>query len=104
MTRIKNKFRGFHASRYSREPLEKIFAEVWQEINDEKLNHNTIIDYLFNQSSDQRYVEKRPEYEYVFASTIIQWLGSPVGQGFLQRIIKKAKRKSIWLPMLDKGE
>jgi len=92
--RIKKIFQGISSHRYSREPLEKLFAEVWQEEN----THN-MLPYMMDSSGRSDPLPATKEQHKV-AATIIQWLGSPVGQGFLAKVIEKAKNKEIPMAML----
>lgn len=99
MPRIKKKFQGLSSDRYSREPLEKLFAELWQKQNEE-YNRSTTLDYLLSETEDQHNPVPRSNEDHTKAATVIQWLGSPVGQGFLQELVYQAKRRKIDLPML----
>lgn len=80
---IKPEYRGVSHHRYEREPLERLFAEKWQEINDRHLDPDATLKYLL--SEDNKPV--RPsDRDRLVAATIIQWLGSPVGQAFLKNV------------------
>lgn len=68
---------GRFASRLSREPLERKFAQTWQEAND----HTKTLGYLMGNGSETGHVSAR---DREVAATVIQWLGSTVGQAFLQ--------------------
>lgn len=99
---IKKKFQGLSAYRYSKEPLEKLFAEMWQEQNNKKCSSIATLDYLLSETANQHNPPPRSNEDHKKAATVIQWLGSPVGQGFLQKVIKQAKNRKIDLPMLWK--
>lgn len=74
---MKKKYEGLHAHRYAREPDEKKFAEEWALQNEQ---HQTLA-YLLGDGS------KRVEptaHDHRVAATVVQWLGSPVGQAFLR--------------------
>jgi len=98
--KILNKFKGFSSHRYNREPLEKLFAECWQEENTQLAVRNCTLDHLFSENADD-YVEEQSDEKHKLASTLIQWLGSPVGQGFLARVIEKGMEKKIPMPMFE---
>ncbi len=104
MSRIKKKFQGVSSGRYSREPLEKLFAEEWQKQNDKLYRSGATLDYLLSENEDQHNPMPRSNEDHVKAATVIQWLGSPVGQGFLEKVIRKAKKRKIDLPMLWKDK
>jgi hypothetical protein len=99
--KILNKFKGFSSHRYNREPLEKLFAECWQEENTQLAVRNCTLDHLFSGNVDEHYVEIQSNENYKLAATLIQWLGSPVGQGFLAHVIEKAMNKNIPMPMFE---
>lgn len=98
MAYIKKKFQGLSADRYQREPLEKLFAEVWQDQNSKGLSSNCTLDYLWSETKDQRYPKIRSDEDHVKAATLIQWLGSSVGQCFLRDVMEAAKRRNIEFP------
>lgn len=77
--RILKKNRGLHSNRYSREPEEKRFAEAWDAKNRGVVR---TLNYLLS-SDSQRAIEPS-DRERVLAATVIQWLGSSVGQSFLE--------------------
>jgi hypothetical protein len=76
-----SKHKGYHTRRFRDNPEEKRFAEAWAKMNDGSNNVN----YLLDEShADQRFTPEAPERDCRIAATVIQWLGSPVGQGFLR--------------------
>jgi len=99
--KILNKFKGYSFHRYKREPLEKLFAECWQEENTQLAVRNCTLDHLFSGNVDEYYVEIQSNENHKLAATLIQWLGSPVGQGFLAKVIEKAMEKKIPMPMAE---
>jgi len=76
---------GYNANRLSSiNPLEMIFARKWDENNgnDERWDRE-LLPYLldpFNQYNPQEPSER----DYKVAATVIQWLGSGIGQSFIQ--------------------
>jgi hypothetical protein len=78
MARIKHE--GFHIGRISREPLEKAFVEEWNELAPRTFG------YLMDND------DYSPRDAKV-AATVIQWLGSHVGQCFLEDVrVRHEKR------------
>ena len=82
---IKKQFEGMSPHRYEREPLEKRFAEAWQKINDTDRPGLTkpTLHYLMDKDNRGEPSPPLTEREWVVANTVIQWLGSSVGQHFL---------------------
>ncbi len=78
---IKLSFRGKHADRYRREPVEEHFALQWQKIN---MLHGgpaeartLLADLLGDGCRQPAFPSNR---DRLVANTVIQWLGSPTGQ------------------------
>lgn len=82
---------GIHVHRLPGNPLEKVFAECWSKLADGYLE--TLL-YGPNKDSEEDYNLQR---DAIVSATLIQWLGSPVGQGFLEevreKLVKKDKKK-----------
>ena len=101
--KILNKFKGFSAHRYNREPLEKLFAECWQEENTQLAVRNCTLDHLLQKmvtNGDIYYAERQTKEIHKIPATLIQWLGSSVGQGFLRTVIEKAMKQKIPMEMI----
>lgn len=65
--------RGLHSHRLKREPEEKRFADAWDD--------EDVLKHLLGDGVDALHdIGPRDE---VVAATVIQWLGSEVGQSFL---------------------
>tara|TARA_B100001094_G_scaffold150751_1_gene145899 strand:+ start:56 stop:517 length:462 start_codon:yes stop_codon:yes gene_type:complete len=60
---------------------ERVFADKW-EFNDEK--HARTLDHLLAEDPDACDPPRPSDRDKMVAATVIQWLGSPVGQGFLR--------------------
>jgi hypothetical protein len=73
---MKNK--GLHQRRFFDNPLEQKFAEAWEKEADHILPF--VLPENLNHCNDARSRDRE------VAATIIQWLGSPVGQGFLRDV------------------
>jgi hypothetical protein len=78
--------KGLHQYRFKNEPLEKLFAEAWEADNIDnagRIDGRGILDYLLAKDSNHPNGEVTKRDREV-AATVIQWLGSPVGQSFLR--------------------
>ena len=89
----KMKHKGLHQNRLNQNPLEKKFAKVWDEMNTKNPGYNTL-DYMLAEDNNrpQGEVKKR---DRVVAATVIQWLGSPVGQNFLNEVLKGHIKRNV---------
>lgn len=72
---MKNK--GLHTHRFRREPDEEAAAVEWEKTN--RLSRT--LDHLLGDGQKPAIPSAR---DREVAATVIQWLGSPVGQGFLE--------------------
>ncbi len=77
--------KGLRAYRLSREPLEKAFAEAWEEENKRAVGHS-LLDWLLAEDPNHPKGEVS-QRDAAVAATIIQWLGTHVGQSFLRRVM-----------------
>lgn len=73
---------GLHTHRFRDNPEERRFAEAWQ-----AMNAGAMLDWLLTPPASQPgdglpWIAGARAEEV--AATVIQWLGSPVGQGFLR--------------------
>ena len=75
--------KGLHHNRCKGNPLEKRFAEKWDEMNSEFKYGIGTLDYILALNNNRPSGEVSDRDRQVAAS-IIQWLGSPVGQNFLK--------------------
>ncbi|MDA4132207.1 MAG: hypothetical protein OK454_03665 [Thaumarchaeota archaeon] len=85
------KLKGLHIHRFKDNPEELRFAEAWDRQNREGKNFA----YLLC-GDNQAHPPEPTERDRVIGATVIQWLGSPVGQGFLKDLgyvkVKKPSR------------
>ena len=87
---MKNK--GIRQYRFKDNPLERCFAEKWDSLNSNvfngRLDGRGLLDYIMahNLMMPNGEVSDR---DRVVAATVIQWLGSPVGQDFLDNCMGK---------------
>lgn len=72
----KDKNRGIHTNRYKSNPEEKKFADAWSEL--------CAFGHLEKQLGDGKQEADVSDRDRVVAATVIQWLGSPVGESFLR--------------------
>jgi hypothetical protein len=86
---MKNKGKSQH--RFKNNPAERIFAEVWEERNSGKYSQ-PLLNYLLAEDNN-RPMGEVTERDQMVAATVIQWLGSPVGEGFLQDVAAKIKEE-----------
>jgi hypothetical protein len=84
---VKDGFKGANAHRYKQNPLEKAFAVKWQEENSGLGKPRTILDYLMDESNRGEPDPPISKRDWHVANTLVQWLGSPVGEGFLIDIL-----------------
>ena len=77
---------GLRAHRFKDNPEEKRIAKAWQEKNGNLLAH--ILDERPDQGGSPPDPSKR---DRVVAATVIQWLGTPVSQNFLEDLGYKKK-------------
>ncbi len=75
--------KGRSQYRFKQNPEEKLFAEEWERENSD--GGKGILDYLLADDPNLPRGEVT-ERDREVAATIIQWLGSPVGQGFLEDV------------------
>lgn len=73
--------KGLHTHRFKDNPEEKRFAEKWDSDNASGYNLAYLLDP--KHGTDGRPPEPS-DRDRVVAATVIQWLGSPVGQNFLR--------------------
>jgi hypothetical protein len=72
-----SKYLGLHAHRFDRNPEERRFAEAWAKQGD-------LLNTLLTRADLQHHPHSASRDEHLVAATVIQWLGSPVGQSFLE--------------------
>ena len=72
---------GKHPHRLAQNPLEKEFSDAWAKAND--VHHQTLAMLM---GADNRPGATSAQDEMV-AATVVQWLGSPVGQGILRSVL-----------------
>ncbi len=76
---------GISTHRLAKNPIEQRFADAWAKINQD----DRMLKYLLDRSHSERGDYQPSQAEQETAATVIQWLGSPVGQGFLESVLEK---------------
>lgn len=87
--KLRRKYAGINGHRLQDNFLEAQFAAAWQRMNESAAGPEEgadTLDYILWQG-DQRFVEPCSERDRLIANTIIQWLGSPVGVGFISNVL-----------------
>lgn len=87
---MKHRDRGYQYERTEHDRLEKAFAELWESLNEPRdgINHGRgILQELFMGAHGWDHVVTDRE-RYV-AATLVQWLGTNCGFGFLQQALQK---------------
>ena len=89
-TSLKKQFQGLCTNRFDRNPDEKRWAEAWQRAN-EPLGPGDgydLLTYLLD-PENQQFPREPSEEEYKVAATVIQWLGSPIGEDFVRCVLEE---------------
>lgn len=80
---------GIHQHRLESSPLEKRFSDAWHKCkyySDQQYGESTL-SHILSPYHDNEAIIVEEETKHI-AATIIQWLGSPVGQGFLREVME----------------
>jgi len=85
---VKKRHRGMHFNRTKREPLERALAVAWQQ--QQEAHETSTINYLLAKDNHPRDGEVS-DRDRLVAATVIQWLGSNVGQRFLAEAKNKVR-------------
>lgn len=83
------KHKGLNTARLASNPLETRFAEAWQTMNEVSkgpMDGADTVDYILHMG-DQRYPKLCSERDRDVANSIVQWLGSPVGESFVRQVL-----------------
>ena len=83
--KLKKSQKSVNEVRFSREPLEKTLVEVWREYNNRPGGYGRFLQFLMS-PKQPIHLENISNRDLQVAETVIQWLGSPVGQGFLEEV------------------
>jgi hypothetical protein len=84
MTHEKDRHRGINTQRLKTNPRERKFAKLWETRN---VYGRSLLAYLLDERKVHTGHPPSPsDRDCVVAATVIQWLGTPVGQGFLAEL------------------
>lgn len=88
MPYIKKAYRGLQEHRYRDNPLEKRFASAWQGAHGDHPFEDVLRMLLRDQGKPRHKSAEPTARERLVAATVVQWLGSPVGQHFLSQVMQ----------------
>ena len=84
------KHKGLNPYRLASNLLETRFAEAWQTLNETASGPNKgadTVDYILH-TGEQHFPKHCSERDRKVANSIIQWLGSPVGESFVRSVLQ----------------
>ncbi len=98
---------GFRVDRTEHNPVEKAFHDQWMKENEPVAGYNCgngILQDLFIESdghpfsafNGRKTVEVITDRDRMIVATVIQWLGSNVGQGFLYEALRRVKGSIVY--------
>lgn len=87
---VEAKYRGKSPYRYEDNPMEKAFALEWQD----QCANNSTLEYLLS-NKDNRLSAMVNTQEQMATNTVMQWLGSPIGQSFLATVLAREESFSF---------
>jgi hypothetical protein len=76
---------GLNHQRLCREQLEALFAELWAKENGRE-KRAPLLAHLLSDGRNNSMPPIPSDRDWLVANTIVQWLGSPVGQAFLEEV------------------
>lgn len=79
---MKNRARGLHPHRFKDNPEERRFADAWAST----CTLGSTLDYLLWEGDQHGRPPEASDRDHAVAATVIQWLGSPVGQRWLEEL------------------
>ena len=83
--------KSINEHRLSTNPLESKFLKAWKECNN-KYDGRDTIDYILSKNKDHHFPDIATDRDREVAATLIQWLGSPVGQNFIRSVLDNERR------------
>lgn len=86
-------FLGANTNRFLQNPIEEIFSNLWKDENERwlKIRRGSILQYAISKDGGKT-LPNVNERDEMIAATIIQWLGSPVGQSVLSNMFFERER------------
>ena len=101
------RFKGMAPYRFKDNPLEKAFALAWQNHNRDWSRARTDTDdrrstlaYLMDKDGRGEPDLPLTPRDWLVANTVIQWLGSPVGQAFLIDVLSEKAGRHVRAAMM----
>jgi hypothetical protein len=92
MKQIKHEGLRTYRFSFNDNPKEKDFAEAWKAEN-KIVSGNSLLDHIL--AEDPNYPKGEvSQRDATVAATVIQWLGTPVGQCFLRDVMGAVNEKS----------
>lgn len=91
-----SKFRGKNTHRFSVNPIEKIFSDLWAEENERWIKNGlrgSVLQYILSEDGGKT-VPETSDRDEMIAASVIQWLATPIGKSFLAELhdtMQKAK-------------
>lgn len=76
--------KGLKQYRFGQNPLERRLAEAWEEANT-RGEGKDLIEWLMGDGAEP--ATDVTDRDRLVAATLVQWLGSPVGQSFLSQVL-----------------
>jgi len=88
--KLRRKYAGLNTHRLASNHLEAQFAIAWQQQNEVAsapgMERADTLDYILHQG-DQRFPVRCSDRDRQVANSVIQWLGSPVGEDFVLSVL-----------------
>jgi len=105
MSKKKSKHWGHQTYRFKENPEEQRFANAWRDENERGSSDIALLDLLLGDGGSP-VLKVADARDCMVAATVIQWLGSPVGQSFLADLgygkIEDTKKKDEKIAELTK--
>jgi len=89
--------KGLRQFRFAQNPLEALFAAEWQKLNET----GRVLEYILTPEINNPDVANLSERDMSVAATVVQWLGTPVGQGLIRKVQEKEKEQNQSIPKLQ---
>ena len=83
------KHEGTNQHRLNQNMLEKVFADEWREMNSREGRGYGTLEYIMAEKPNYPNGEVT-QRDAIVAASVVQWLGSPVGQSFIETVLHKA--------------
>jgi len=81
------KNRGKNTHRFKDNPLEERYAKAWESINTDR---NSTIEYILARDINKPQQGEVSKRDREVAASVIQWLGSPVGNSFVREVLERS--------------